>query len=160
MTIIIIILSLLIVLMLVGLLAIIFCRRNKTTRRSSMLSHSSGRMGRMVSTRGGSIEIDLSNNEDAEEEEDEEENVNEDNDQFWGVLTHRIVLPPLHAINKEEIKKLPYVIYDKSKHPQLNECPICLDLYKEGDKIVLLKCKHFYHISFLFIVIELSFSIS
>lgn len=153
MTIIVIIIVILIVLMLVGLLVIIFCKRNKTTTRHHLSSSTSSRTGRVVrSNRGESIEIDLNS-------EDEEENSNDDSDQFWGVLTHRIVLPPLHAIKKEEIKKLPYVIYDKSKHPQLNECPICLDLYKEGDKIVLLDCKHFYHISFYYYYILHVFSI-
>lgn len=153
MTIIVILIVILIVLMLSGLLIIIFCKRNKSTTRTHLSSSTSSRMGRVVrSNRGESIEIDLNS-------EDEEENINDESDQFWGVLTHRIVLPPLHAINKEEIKKLPYVIYDKSKHPQLHECPICLDLYKEGDKIVLLDCKHFYHISFYYYYILHVFSI-
>lgn len=77
----------------------------------------------------------------------EEERNNQSSD-FWGVLTRQIVLPSVHKIKHDDFIKFPRAKYDKKRREILDECPICLENYKDGEDIIILPCRHIYHISF------------
>ncbi|KAM7259629.1 hypothetical protein ACFE04_015370 [Oxalis oulophora] len=50
------------------------------------------------------------------------------------------------SVEKRVLNQIPVIIYCSEVKFQMTECPICLGEFIEGEKLVLPKCKHGFHV--------------